>query len=278
MSRIETDFSGIALRIDGLGEALAARLAVDWAAFLAAPSRDAWMRVAVSFLDREAPPGPFLPKLMEGALEPTGARFTLPEGEAEVGVDGEARIGLARGVESTVYFAMMNLLRACLAWSLPSRHAAFLHAAGLVVEGRAYVLVGPEGSGKSTWVAQGERGGARVVSDDVVLVEGGADGLEVLGSPFRSTHRADYRPGRWPLAGILFPRHGERPAWADCSPLIARARIAANLPFVSSALERDARVAAIVELLAGGVPCRELTFAVDPSFVDLLAGEGSRGG
>jgi hypothetical protein len=202
----------------------------------------------------------------------------MPEGEAEVGDDGVARIRLARGPEATAYFAMMNLLRACLAWRLPSRGGAMLHAAGLAVDGRAFALVGSEGSGKSTWARSGEQAGGHVLSDDIVLLEGGESGIEALGSPLRSTHRSDYRPGRWPLAAILFPRHGPRPAWTRCDPLRARARIAANLPFVQTAIGRDERVAAVVERLATEVPCKVLTFAPDPSFVELLRAGDARHG
>jgi hypothetical protein len=169
---------------------------------------------------------------------------------------------------------MINLLRACLAWYLPGRGTAMLHAAGLVIEDRAFFLVGAEGSGKTTWARLGQECGAHVLSDDLVLVQCAADRVLALGSPFRSTLRADYRPGRWPLRAILFPRRGAPAAWASCSQLIARARLAANLPFVSGGIERDARVAGVVERLATAVPCRELTFAPDASFVELLRADG----
>jgi hypothetical protein len=117
-----------------------------------------------------------------------------------------------------------------------------------------------------------------VLSDDIVLVEGGEAGVEALGSPLRSTHRSDYRPGRWPVAAILFPRHGPRPAWTRCDPLRARARIAANLPFVQTAIEWDERVAAVVERLATEVSCKELTFALDASFVEFLRAGDARDG
>ncbi len=194
---------------------------------------------------------------------------------AAVDETGQAELSLTRGLGPREYFTLLNLLRAALAWRLPHRGAVLLHAAGIVVEKGAFLLVGPEGSGKSTWAELGQRAGAHVLSDDLVLVDGGGARLEALGSPFRSTHRADYRPGRWPVCAILFPRHGDSPAWTPCDGMLARARLAANLPFVSSALEQDPRVAAVVERLATAVPCRELTFGLDPAFVDLLRSTGS---
>ena len=48
------------------------------------------------------------------------------------------------------------------------------------------------------------------------------------------------------------------------------------MPFVASAIGHDDRVATLVERLVREVPCRELTFAPDPSFVDLLRPGPSR--
>ncbi|MHC4138116.1 MAG: hypothetical protein ACYS0K_24525, partial [Planctomycetota bacterium] len=61
-------------------------------------------------------------------------------------------------------------------------------------------------------------------------------------------------------------------------PLLARARLAANLPFVSAAIERDPRVAAVLERLASTVPCKELTLSPDASFMKLLRPDGSADG
>ena len=270
MISVAVDFWGFGRRIGGLTDDLARRLEADWAPFLAAGVESPLIQVDVSLGTAVAAAGPFRPKRMRAILEAGGARFKMPEGEADVSDDGKARVHLLRGPDATVYFAMMNLLRACVAWRLPSKGAAMLHAAGLVIDDRSFLLVGPEESGKSTWARLGEQRGARVLSDDLVLVECRADGAEALGGPFRSTHRTDYGPGRWPIAAILFPRWGRRAAWTACDALRARAGIAANLPFIATAIERDERVAAVVERLATEVPCKELTFAPDPSFMDLL--------
>lgn len=274
MNAVAVDFSGIGVRVGGLPDDLARRLEAEWAPFLAEEQGSPLLRVDVSLAQGAPFAGPFRPKRMRATLETASARFELPEGEADVGDDGSARVRLRGGPAATVYFAMMNLVRACLAWRLPSRGAAMLHAAGLVIDERSFLLVGPEASGKSTWARSAEQRGARVLSDDLVLVECRAGGADALGGPFRSTHRTDYRPGRWPIAAILFPRWGRRPAWRPCDALRARAAIAANLPFVATAIERDERIAAVVERLATTVACKELTFAPDPSFMDLLRSDG----
>ena len=271
MTRTVTlSFSSVSIRVQGMTRESADRMLEEWRPFVTHTTAEPFLSLEVAFVDGDVDPGPFRPKLMSSIFEPEAARFSMDGGEVQVDETGQAHVTLTRGLGHKEYFTLMNLLRAALAWRLPQRGAALLHAAGIVVEQGAFLLVGSEGSGKSTWAALAERAGARVLSDDLVLVDGGGVRLEALGSQFRSTHRADYRPGRWPVSAILFPRHGESPAWSPCDGMLARARLAANLPFVSSALERDPRVAAVVERLATAVPCGELTFGLDAAFVELL--------
>lgn len=267
---LDLDLSGVALRLAGLAPALARRVATEWDGFVSAPCADPFLRVDVAYARERAEPGRFLPKAMGSALSVDRARFWMPEGRAEVRADGRAAVRLLRDLGEREYYTLANLLRACLAWRLPSRGGMLLHSAGLVVDGRAFLLVGAEGSGKSTWARLGEEGGARVLSDDLVPLDAAAGRLLALGSPFRSTHRGAATPGRWPLAAILFPRHGSPPAALPVGELLATARLAANLTFVAEGLDRDERIAAVLRRAAARVACAELTFAPEPSFLGLL--------
>ncbi|HXV77848.1 MAG TPA: hypothetical protein VD788_16175 [Candidatus Polarisedimenticolaceae bacterium] len=270
-SRTTFDLSGVVVALDGLPAEAGARLLAQWSAFLA-DDRPPFLELAVRLATRPAPPSAFAPKRMRSALAATHARFEMPEGLAEVDARGRGRIELTRGLGTREFFTLLNLLRACLAWRLPDRGAAMLHAAGLVIDGRGFLLVGAEGAGKSTWARLGETVGAHVVSDDLVLVDPEADGYALLGAPFRSTHPVTYRPGRWPLAAILFPRHGTAPRLQPTPGLIARARLTANLTFVADAPAADGRIPRVVDRLARVVRCEELTFALDAGFVELLRG------
>jgi hypothetical protein len=151
-----------------------------------------------------------------------------------------------------------------------SRGGALFHAAGVVHRGRAFVLAGAAGSGKSTWARLAEEAGASVLSDDLVLLDGHGGGIEALGAPFRSTHRPTAGPGRWPLAAILFPAHGPTVSVAAVTGIEARARVLANLPFVVEGVGRDPRVSETIERLVSTVPTRLLTFARDPAFMKAL--------
>lgn len=267
---VEFDLSGVGLRASGLSEPLAARWREDWAPFAAAVDRPVLdLRVAVGKLP---PPETttFRPKAMTAELDAVGGRYAMAEGRATIDGAGDGSIELARDLGTREYFTLQNFVRACLARRLPASGGLLVHAAGLVIDGRAFVLVGAEGAGKSTWARLGEAAGAHVVSDDLVLLRRAPNGFELLGAPFRSTHLTALRRGNWPLAGLLFPRHGPRPALGEVSAIVARARVVANLPFVAEALERDARLAELTGALATTVPTAELTFAEDPGFVPLL--------
>jgi len=268
---VDLDVSGIGLHVEGLDAALSGRLRREWAPFVAALTEPPWLRLEVELRGGESG-GDYRPKEMASELRPDGACFAMPEGRAEVRLDGRARLLLHGGSHDRDWFTLLNLLRACLAFCLPSRGGALLHAAGLVVDGRAFVLVGPEGSGKSSFARLGAAAGARVLSDDVVVLDGAASGYAALGSPLHSTHRADYRPGRWPLAALLFPHRSDRATATPARRLGAAARVTANLPFVAEGLERDPRIGALVERLVGAVPAFEFGFALDPACVDLLRG------
>lgn len=272
------DLSGVALRLDGVPPRAARALERDWAAFRVAGGAEAFLSVELHRAGTPAPPaGSFDPKSMRAELDALVAAFHMPEGSIEVDRAGRARAELCEELGPREYFTLLNLLRAGLAWRMPSRGGAMLHAAALVLAGRGFALVGPEGSGKSTWARAAEEGGARVVSDDLILLDAADRGFALLGAPFRSTHRVEFRRGRWPLAALLFPRHGPVPALAPVPPLLAQARIAANLPFVVEALGRDERVEAVVGGLAAGAGCHELTFAADPGFLALFGPAGAAG-
>jgi hypothetical protein len=207
---------------------------------------------------------------MSVTLDGTAATYGTPNGTCRVEPGGRATVRLAPGDTAARRLTLQNFVRAAIAFLLPSRGGAAIHAAGIVLDGRGFVLPGASGAGKSTASSLAESRGALVVSDDLVLVDG-ADGRAVLlGSPFRSTHPVACPPGRWPLAGILIPEKGTTPSLRPAVPLLVKARLLSNLTFVADLVADDPRVAAVIGRLAAEVPSAVLTFARDPSFIELL--------
>ena len=266
MADVQLNFSGIELAFMGLPASFEKLMSVEWAPFLTAATGDPVLRVRVEVDDPAEKEAPFDPQAMTLRIAGGEGEFSIPGGHAWLERSGSVRVRVdSAGRES--FFNMVNLVTASLAVRLPSRGAALVHAACLVLNDRAHLLIGSEGAGKSTWAHLGQGGGAMALSDDIVLV----DGSEVLGSPFRSRHLPGRMiRGRWPIASLLFPRHGSPAARSPANRLLASARLVANLPFISAAVEQDADVTAFTDRFVTAIPCYELTFGLDPSFLTLL--------
>lgn len=265
------DFSGVGVTLQGLPGEWRSRLEREWEPFIATTQVDPLLSLDIVFEDSsESPSGEYAPKAMCSELKRESAVFRMPEGEVVVDGSGQASVRLVRGYGDRSWFTLLNFVRAGLAWRLPGRGGALLHAAGLVIDGVAYLLIGSENAGKSTWASLGRQAGAEVLSDDVVLVDRCGDRFVALGSPFRSTLKVPTRPGRHPVGALLFPRHTPAVIVGSISRLAAGARITANLPFVADAIETDRRIAEVVDALTARLPCRDFGFAPEPSFVDVL--------
>jgi len=264
------DLSGLVVRFRGLDEALAGALASRWAPFITSRDATPWLDVAVAASDHTIATGRPMRKSITGEVRDGSARFRSDEGEITIDAAGIARVRLGRGDDAWRFWGLVNLIAAAVAFHMPSRPGAVLHAAGVVVDGRAFVLIGPEGSGKSTFARAAREGGARVIGDDTVLVDGATGRLELLGWPFRADEATSPGPGRWPVAAILLPHWGRAPGIRPADRLAVEARLTANLLYLASGWGHDARLDALVPFLAGAVPHRALTFAPDPSFVPVL--------
>ena len=264
------DLSGLVVRFQGLDAALAGEFATQWAPFVTSRDTAPWLDVHVADAERTILTDRQMRKSITGTLRDDGWRFRSDEGDLDVDATGPARVRLGRGDGSWRFWALVNLATAALAVRLPSRPGALLHAAGVVVDGRGFVLIGPEGAGKSTFARMARVGGAQVISDDTVILDGVTGGLDLLGSPVRAHEATNLARGRWPVAALLHARWGLEARLEPVGRLATEALLAANLPFLASGWGRDARLDALVPFLAGAAPHRALTFAPDPSFVEVL--------
>jgi hypothetical protein len=267
---IAADVSGLTVRFRGLDDALADEIATHWTSFLAVTPAPAWLDVEVNTSESAiATDRPLRPSI-GGDVRDGAGRFRSDEGELEVEENGAATARIGHGPSGWRYWGLMNLLTAAIAVRAPSRPGALLHAAGVVVNGRAVLLVGGSGSGKSTFARAARDGGASVVSDDAVIVDGAGGSWELLGSPVRPHEATTVAPGRWPIAAILHPRRGGAPRLDPIPGIAVEAALTANLPFLASAWGRDERLDRLVSLIGTAVPHRAVTFAPDASLVAML--------
>jgi hypothetical protein len=148
-----------------------------------------------------------------------------------------------------------------------------VHAAGVVLsDDRGWLLVGSSGAGKSTlaklWL---NAPGARLLSDERVILRAEADGVRMYGTPWHGEGQIA-NPGSARLERVLFLRHGERNELAPVARTAAVARLfvcgftpfhdAAGLDFSLGLLGR----------VASGCRCEEFGFVPDPSAVGFLLG------
>jgi hypothetical protein len=169
---IRFESSGMSIPITGLDDVVAERVAARWCATAARQSGGS-TAPAVSVLSKQ--------NQDEASREDYGRRFgpwravLSPGGGLDtVGpiIDGAA--------ESEDFYLAIDL---CVAHALAIRGGVVVHGAAFDIGGRGVLVVGGSGSGKSTVAAGALRCGARVVSDDLLLVASrpsGRIGVEAL--------------------------------------------------------------------------------------------------
>ena len=89
---------------------------------------------------------------------------------------------------------------------LPAFSALILHAAGIVLGGRAILLAAPDGGGKSTAAALALRAGGAVLSDDRTAVRRVRGSWQAFGTPWGRTGASSSAP----LCGLFFLEKGPR--------------------------------------------------------------------
>ncbi|MFO7607784.1 MAG: hypothetical protein R6X35_01115 [Candidatus Krumholzibacteriia bacterium] len=151
-------------------------------------------------------------------------------------------------------------------------HAALVHAAGVVRDGRGYLFVGPSGAGKST-VAGLSRSHA-VLNDEMNLVEWDDRGATLIGTPFNPFFTGKSE-GRAPLAAVLLleqaPEHRLLPALPARAAADLSAQVAPPVGLGDPAPPsvRAGMLALALEILARA-PAHVLRFRPDAGFWDVV--------
>jgi hypothetical protein len=150
---------------------------------------------------------------------------------------------------------------------LAERASVIVHACGVVHAGRGLLFAGSSGAGKSTLAGLfAEREGARVLSDDRVVVSLRDGGACIAGTPWHGTagHAADLSA---PLERIFFLRHAPSNEQEPLGPTQAAARLT-SMSVVPYWHEASSRAAVDVAVEAGrSVRASLLGFVPDPSAV-----------
>ncbi|HET8655592.1 MAG TPA: hypothetical protein VFL93_08780 [Longimicrobiaceae bacterium] len=146
------------------------------------------------------------------------------------------------------------LLGPVLGCVLRRRGATCLHGAALAVDGRAIVLLGVKGAGKSTTALALVRQGATLLADDITVLSETASGPSVLAGPARLRLRPE------PVAALCGPADVVRPMWSQEKGRPYKRYL--DLP--SRPTPAAAALAAIYLLGPRGEPIRETTIVEEP--------------
>jgi hypothetical protein len=269
---VDVDISGLGLRFVGLTDVLSDELRRQWPAYVRPQGVSPALVIRIEDDERAMTPGRFMVGALQIDAAPHAVRFRGDEGEIVQDAPGASAVArLAQGDAGRRFWALVNLTCAAVGWRLLARGGGAVHAAGVLIGGNAFLLVGPAGCGKTTWARTAAEAGLPVLSDDCVLVDSAEGRLMALGSPFRAKDFQSPGPGRWPVAAILLPRPAPSPALTPVTRLMLEARVAANLLFSATAWDAQPAAARAASMIAAGAPARTLAFRPDASWIPLVA-------
>lgn len=268
------DLSGLMLDLDGIPPSCLRGLDRHWGAFQTEPSDEtAWLTIKIKAVGTVTVPRVLSLGDLEREILPDEVRFRFDGACSALREGGIASMELAEPEDGSDYgfFLFLNILMPLLAWRLLEQGGLLLHAAGAVIDDRAFLLIGEENAGKTTWAGLCHEAGYPVVNDDVVMVRPDTEGrFRLHGVPLRVKGFGVVPQGSWPLCRLLFSRHGQDPGLTDVSGLLIRARLLANTLHLADRVGEDSRVERALEALMRDTAGCTLTFAKDTRFVELL--------
>lgn len=162
------------------------------------------------------------------------------------------------------------IVEACLLTRLARDGGLLLHAAGLLTAQGGLAFTGASGAGKSTISDFYAARGARVLSDERVILRMVEGAMQVFGTPWPGTGR-HARNQHAPLTGLFCIRHGKNGHALRRMP----ANTAASFILQQCFLPHWDRLAldntlAFLGTLIERIPCYELAFVKSPDVVDYL--------
>ncbi len=268
--------AGISTLLEGLSSRQRAELAARYGIFArAAEDAAPDLRVRLSrsprpsFLRVQSGAGPEMYRLLtrrEGsdllAWSYEWASSTrLDEGEGVLVVTSNERVVFDRAVE--------NYLRVAFAHLALEKGGFLLHGAAVVRGGRAFVFFGPSGSGKTTVTALSK--GARVLSDDLVMIVREGSGFAAASVPFRGLLAPPASSSQsYELAGLFRLVKDSEHYLEELSRPRAAGEVVQSLPFVTERPEEAPRILEIVSDALQSVRVSRLHFRKDAEFWRVL--------
>jgi hypothetical protein len=185
------------------------------------------------------------------------ARIDLPNRQAELSM-------LTREpLQQAEYF--LRLVYALLAFEAGG---LLLHAAAVVIAGRACIFLGPSGSGKSTVARLAVD--FSVLNDDLVMLMPAAGGWVVHATPFWNLPGSAAKTSQADLGGLFCLAHDRRVFLEPLTAGRGAAELIASLPVVNADPQRSGSLIQRCEAILTQFPCWRLHFLPEPSFWSLV--------
>ena len=176
-------------------------------------------------------------------------------------------------VEEGEHFRLVfeNVFRTLTAYAVLHRGGVLLHSAGISDGLQAWIGFGCSGAGKTTWARLSLESGRQVLSDDINVVQCGADRWYAQRLPFAGElGPAHGTQAAYPVAGLYHLQKSDAHRLLSMSGAERLAALLASAPFVNRDPYRLPRLTSNLLSLLDAVPCWRLNFLKDAAFWKLL--------
>jgi len=166
-------------------------------------------------------------------------------------------------------YSLDSLIRILLSKLLLERSGFLLHAATVVVGGRAHVFTGRSGAGKSTVASLSPAGS--VLTDEISLLRHMEGRWQAFGTPFWGEFRAGDMNCSAPVAGIYSLIQANQDRLERLSPREALRVQLPNVLFFSGRREDNDRLLRILAATVEAIPVYHLHFRRHAAFWEVIA-------
>jgi hypothetical protein len=172
--------------------------------------------------------------------------------------------------EDHVIGVLENFFRPLLAYRAAALGALVLHSSAVVIDDRAHLFVGRSGAGKSTVARLALARGHGILSDDLNVLSRSASGWTVARLPFAGEYPECGRSETLPVAEIYELEKGAAHGVVSTTPAASFATLLRCAPYVNGDAYRVSRLEESISAVIRDVPCRRLTFSLDPGFWPII--------
>jgi len=166
-------------------------------------------------------------------------------------------------------YSLDSLIRILLSKLLLDRSGFLLHAATVVVEGRAHVFTGRSGAGKSTVASLSPAGS--VLTDEISLLRCVEARWQAFGTPFWGEFRAGDMNCSAPIAGIYSLVQAKEDRLVPISPRDALRVLLPNVLFFSGRKQDNDQLLGILTEIVEAIPVYHLHFRRHAAFWEVIA-------